>query len=82
VLHDASTPVTINGSLEATLWNPDEAAAAAQVTKSVIAWWAHRGYLARVNSKKVRTPLYRASDVLATESAVRSRRTVNSVMAA
>lgn len=77
-----STPVTIGGSLEATLWNLDEAAAAAGVTKKVVSWWASRGYLGRVNSKTARTPLFRASDVLRAEYEVRCRRTFNSRSAA
>lgn len=69
-------PVTIDGSLESTLWSTQEAADAAGVSYNVIAWWAHRGYLERANSARSRSPLYRASDVLKTEQEVRSRRTV------
>ena len=66
-------PVSITGSLEATLWNPQQAAQAAGVTPGLIALWAHRGYLARVNPG-VRTPMYRAVDVLKAEHDVRMRR--------
>lgn len=66
-------PVTLNGSLEATLWNPQQAASAAGVSTGLIALWAHRGYLTRVNPG-VRTPLYRAVDVLQAEHDVRMRR--------
>jgi predicted site-specific integrase-resolvase len=66
-------PVSITGSLEATLWNPQEAAQAAGVEPGLIAVWAHRGYLKRVNPG-VRTPLYRALDVLKAEHDVRMRR--------
>jgi predicted site-specific integrase-resolvase len=69
-------PVTIEGSLEATLWSTQEAADAAGVSYNVIAWWAHRGYLKRANPGRSRIPLYRASDVLKAEHEVRSRRTV------
>jgi len=66
-------PVSITGSLEATLWNPQEAARAARVDPGRIAVWASRGYLKRVNPG-VRTPLYRALDVLKAEHDVRIRR--------
>jgi hypothetical protein len=75
-------PVTISGTLEETLWNPDQAAAGAGVTKTVLAVWVNRGYLARANAKSARTPLYRASDVLATEHQVRMRRGTNQWTAA
>jgi hypothetical protein len=71
---DFPQPVSISGPLDETFWTPDEAARAAQVSKGVIAAWAHRGYLTRVNAKSARTPLYRASEVLAAEHEVRGRR--------
>ncbi|MGE7437959.1 hypothetical protein [Kitasatospora sp. NPDC001175] len=71
---DFPQPVTISGPLDETFWAPGEASRAAPVSKGVIAAWAHRGYLVRVNAKSARTPLYRASEVLAAEYAVRCRR--------
>jgi hypothetical protein len=76
-------PITLDGdSLEGTLWNPQQAARAAGVKPGTVAWWAHRGYLKRANSVTLRTPLYRALDVLATESEVNSRRSVKRGQAA
>ena len=74
--------MTISGSLESTLWNLEEAAAAAGVSKKSVSWWVSRGYLARVNSKTARTPLFRAQDVLRAEYEVRCRRELNSRCAA
>jgi hypothetical protein len=72
-----SEAIVLDGeSLEATLWTPQQAAKAAGVKPGTVAWWAHRGYLARANSPSYRTPLYRALDVLAAESEVNKRRTV------
>jgi predicted site-specific integrase-resolvase len=79
---DDRDPVTINGSLEATLWTTQESADAAGVSYNVITWWAHKGYLKRANPGRSRCPLYRASEVLKTEHDVRLRRTVNTRMAA
>jgi hypothetical protein len=70
-------PIRLDGeSLESTLWTPQQAAKAAGVKPGTVAWWAHRGYLKRANPTSYRTPLYRALDVLAAESAVNSRRAV------
>jgi hypothetical protein len=78
----AAQPVTLNGPLESTLWTTDESAAAAGVTKKAFAYWVHCGYITRVNAKTARTALYRASEVLATEYAVRMRRGTNQWTAA
>jgi len=76
-------PITLDGgSLEGTLWNPQQAAQAAGVKPGTVAWWAHRGYLKRANSTAYRTPLYRALDVLAAECEVNSRRSTKNRRAA
>lgn len=76
---ESDEAVVLDGeSLEATLWNPQQAAKAAGVKPGTVAWWANRGYLKRANAATYRTPMYRALDVLAAESAVNSRRTVQS----
>lgn len=75
-------PVTINGTLEDTLWNTEQSAAAAGVSRKAFAWWVRCGYVTRANSKSARNPLYRASEVLEAEYAVRMRRGTNQWTAA
>lgn len=66
---------TIDGDLDlqSTLWTTAEAAEAAGVSQGAIRVWVHRGHLKRANSEKLRTPKYRAIDVVLAEKATRER---------